>query len=233
MHLSKRLANLAQYVPAGKNVADIGTDHGYLPIFLATAGIAPRIIASDINPKPLASARDNIASYKLKNIDLRLGNGLAVLTPGEVEVIILAGMGGGTMQRILEAEPLVLDGLERLILQPMGDEKELRRWLIDHGWRISDENLLEEDGRIYLIIMAERGRENMPDQFLLEVGPRLLEKNHPLLDKHIARLEEKYLKVLTGLQVSSRPESRRKAKCIEEVLERIKEVRACQLPVRH
>ncbi|SHF34191.1 tRNA (adenine22-N1)-methyltransferase [Desulforamulus putei DSM 12395] len=217
--ISNRLKILANYVPGGSIVADIGTDHGYLPVYLVLTGISPRAIAADIRRGPLEAARANVHRYRaVDKIDLRLGNGLQVLRPGEADTIVIAGMGGGTIRDILQASPEVAAGARRLILQPMADEKELRQFLLQHGWTIVDETLLLEDGRLYLAVAAERGHEEIKDQLMLEIGPRLWEKRHPLLTEHLQRLRQKYRRVLEGLQQSSQPAAREKAAGIKERL---------------
>ncbi|AEF94695.1 protein of unknown function DUF633 [Desulfotomaculum nigrificans CO-1-SRB] len=226
--ISDRLKLLAGYVPPGSIMADIGTDHGYLPVYLIQQGICPRAVAADINQGPLQAARANVTQHGVADlIDLRLGNGLQVLDPGEVDTIVIAGMGGGTIRDILSDAPAVATAARRLILQPMADEAELRQYLVQNGWTIVDEDMLLEDGRLYIIVVAERGAERMPAPILLELGPRLVEKKHPLLPELINRLTAKYEKVLTGLAKSSQPEAKEKADRIREKLVHLKEVGTC------
>lgn len=225
INLSKRLKCLVQYVPQGSVVADIGTDHGYLPVYLVWQGICPGVIAADINRGPLEAARSNVQQRGVQHkIDLRLGNGLQVLKPGEAEVIVIAGMGGGTIRDILAASPQLAAQASRLILQPMADEKDLREYLLQHGWRLLDEEILLEDDRIYLVLVAERGREDLGNPILLEVGPRLLEKKHPLLKLYLHKLIEKYQRVLDGLQKSSREIAQTKAVLIKEKIAQLREI---------
>ncbi|GAB6158076.1 tRNA (adenine(22)-N(1))-methyltransferase TrmK [Desulfotomaculum varum] len=225
--LSQRLTTLANYIPAGSLVADIGTDHGYLPVYLVLTGRASRVIAADLRPGPLAAARATLQRYQTADrIRLRLGNGLQVLQPGEADVIVIAGMGGGTIRDILQASPAAAAAARRLILQPMADEAELRHYLISHGWTIADETLLLEDDRLYLVIVAEPGQEDIKDPLLLEVGPRLWEKKHPLLKEHIQRLLIKYAKVCRGLKQSSQPAARAKAHLIKEKMAALEKMAA-------
>ena len=226
--LSNRLKLLASYVPQESIIADIGTDHGYLPVYLVLKGICPRAVAADINQGPLEAARSNILEHKASGlIELRLGNGLEVLQPGEVETIVIAGMGGGTIRDILTASPEVAGTVKRLILQPMADEMELRQYLLKSGWTLREEDLLLEDGRLYVVMVAERGYEWVENPVLLELGPRLLEKKHPLLGLFIAKRKEKYHKILAGLAQSTLPEAREKAEGIRKKLQEIEGVEAC------
>lgn len=229
MELAKRLAALAAYVPAGSIAADIGTDHAYLPIFLVEEGICPRVIATDLNPGPFRSAGRKVEEHNLGNkIELRLGDGLKPLKPGEADVLVLAGMGGNTIREILAASPDVIKTVRRLVLQPMADPGDLRSWLAANGWKISDEELVEESGRIYVIITADPGREETADPLLLELGPRLLEKKDPLLITYMERIIDKYERILAGLAAARSEGAREKVRELEAKLARIREVAACR-----
>jgi tRNA (adenine22-N1)-methyltransferase len=116
-----------------------------------------------------------------EQISVRKGNGLAVIQPNEVEVITISGMGGGTMRDILSAGEDKLAGVSRLVLSPQGDSDQLRRWLLAHGWKIIDEDMLVEDERIYEFVVCERGDMVIEDPAVLEFGPFLLERKHPLI----------------------------------------------------
>lgn len=228
MKLAKRLAALAAHIPVGSVAADIGTDHACLPVFLIENGICARVIATELNYGPFQSASDKVAEHGLENrIDLRLGNGLSVLKPGEAGVAILAGMGGNTIREILEASPEVLKLTSRLVLQPMADPGDLRVWLVANGWKISDEELVEDDGRIYVIIVAEPGRENAVTPLLLELGPRLLEKKDPLFGIYLEMVINKYKKVLVGLSSSKNEAVREKSMELKAKIASIREVQKC------
>ena len=152
--LDKRLSAVAALVRQGSRLADIGTDHAYLPVHLVQAGVCPSAIASDIGAGPLDAARRTVTENGLSSeIALRLGNGLATVSAGEVEDIAIAGMGGETIVMILEAAPWVQDEGVRLILQPMTRAEDLRRWLLSHGFTILEEHLIT-DGRHLYPVMA-------------------------------------------------------------------------------
>jgi len=223
--LKDRLAAVARYVPGGAKVADIGTDHAYLPVHLVESGICNKVVATDISAGPLAAAARTVNEYKLgEKIELRRGNGLEALASGEVDVITITGMGGNAIKSMLDASPEVLAEVKRLILQPMGDEGELRVWLAGHGWKIADEVLVEEDGKLYAVVVAEPGQEKTQDPLLLEIGPRLVEKRDPLLSAYLAGLENKYLAILKGLARSRRREVAAKVVYCEKRLARIREM---------
>jgi len=228
MGLAKRLAALAECVPAGGIVADIGTDHAYLPIYLIEAGISKKVIATDLKPGPLESATRAVRERRLQDrIELRLGDGLKTLEPGEAEVLVLAGMGGNTIKEILAAAPAVLINVSRLVMQPMADAGDLRLWLAGNGWKIISEKLVEEDGRLYQIIVAEPGRELFNDKFYLELGPRLIEGRDPLLDTYLRKMIDQYERALAGVSSGKNKAAREKARRLEARLERIREVARC------
>ncbi len=228
MVLAKRLAAVVEYIPSGSIVADIGTDHAYLPIFLVETGKCPQVIATELNLGPYQSAGRTVEEFKLSDqIDLRLVDGLKALKPGEVDVLVLAGMGGNTIREILSMAPAVLDSVKRLVLQPMVDPGDLRTWLAAAGWKIIDEKLVEDDGRIYIIIVAEPGRENTKDLLLLELGPRLLEEKDPLLKPYLNNIANRVERVLDELAAAKSNAAIKKTIEMKEKLARIREVVDC------
>lgn len=225
MHLTKRLAAIADFIPPGAVVADIGTDHALLPIYLVEKGICPKIVATELNVKPYRSACMAVRLHGLGDkIVVRQGDGLHPLLPGEAEVIVLAGLGGNTIRQILTDAPEILARVRRLILQPMVDAGDLRLWLVENGCRLVDETLVEEGGHLYVILVAEPGRETVSDPLLLEIGPRLLEKRHSLLPAYLNKIKAEYQRVLNALARSRSPEAQEKAIKLSARLARVKEV---------
>ena len=141
-------------MPIGARVADIGTDHGHLPISLVRGKIATKVIACDINEKPLANAKDNIEKTGTENIELRLGDGLAPVKPGEVDYVIIAGMGGEVIAGILENCSFIKDESYALLLQPMTSADFLRKYLCENGYSFVSETAVAEGKRIYTVIKA-------------------------------------------------------------------------------
>lgn len=228
MELPKRLAALAAFIPHGSIAADIGTDHAYLPVFLVEQGICRLVIATDLREGPYRSAEHKIKEHALEErICLRMGDGLKPLKQGEVEVVVLAGMGGNTIREILSKSPETLAGIKRLVLQPMTDAGDLRTWLAANGWKFADEELVEDEGRLYVIIAAEQGLEVTHDPVYMELGPRLLEKKSPLLGRHLNSFLVKYERVQAGLALASDPAAKKKAMEIEAKLARLREVASC------
>ena len=158
--LSIRLQAIADLIPPRLAVADVGTDHGLLPIALMRRGTVKRVIAIDRRPTPLALATANIAAAGLsERIDLRLGDGIRALKPGEAAVAILAGLGCRTICRLIAAADTDGLGLCWLVLQPERDPWLLRAFLAGQGWRIEDEALVTDGGRLYTAIRAIRDQD--------------------------------------------------------------------------
>lgn len=206
MHLSARLFTLAGQVPDDTIVADIGTDHALLPLYLVSSGRCPRVVAVEAAEGPFNRAKEAIQAFGLEHsIDLRLGDGLSVIKPGEVDVVVIAGMGGGQMVSIMEKSPQVRATVRRWILQPMRGTAEVRKYLVQNGFRIVDEQLVRESRQIYEIIVSEPGYERVDDEIVLEVGPRLIERRDPLLKELIARQIQHYRRILLQIEAGQTP----------------------------
>lgn len=155
MMLDDRLMTIASFVRRQSRVADIGTDHGYLPVYLTENGLCRSVIATDVKSGPLKSAKDHVKQAGLQEkITLRLGDGLSVINPDEVEDIIIAGMGGETIVSLLDATPWIKDEKLRLILQPMTRTHELHRWLMQNGFVIQPERLVIDGHHMYPVMVA-------------------------------------------------------------------------------
>lgn len=162
----------AEMVRGGSRLADIGTDHGYLPIELCLSGKIPSAIACDINPLPLSSAEENIALYGLSGrIQTRLSDGLEGIDPGEADDIVIAGMGGELIRDILAAAPWVRDGTKRLILQPMTHHGDLTAWLYENGFEIVSQRAVTDAGKPYTALAARyTGEKRDCDTITATVG---------------------------------------------------------------
>lgn len=223
--LSERLAAIARRVPAGSTVADIGTDHAYLPVHLVGEGIARRAIAGEVGRGPYGTALDAVRTFGLdERIEVRLGDGLQVLSPGEADVVVMAGMGARTICGILAAGRPVLERLERLILQPMRDVPLVRRWLLENGWRLADEEMILEDGHYYVIIDSRPGREVIEDEVILELGPRLLEKRGVVFRGYLQKRLDEIKAVLKELQSARGKRGIKKISRLQREADIIKEV---------
>ena len=205
MQLDTRLAAIAAFVPHGTVLADIGGDHAYLAATLVMRGIAPRAVVGDLSAGACAAARRTTLAQRLtREIDVRQGDGLSVLTPGEAESIVIAGMGGTLIAEILAGAPAILSSVQTLVLQPMNGAAKLRRWLYTNNWDIVDETLARAGGHLYEIIRAEHGAAEMPDDVLLHIGAKLYEKRDPLLHEHIEGKIVKLTRVVEGMNASEK-----------------------------
>ncbi|OLS03360.1 tRNA (adenine(22)-N(1))-methyltransferase [Tissierella creatinophila] len=186
MNLSDRLIKIAGFIKKNTVVLDVGTDHGYIPIYLIENQISKKIIASDISPDSLNKTIELVKKKGLeKNIDSRLGDGLDVVNPFEVEGVIMAGMGGILIQNILEKNKEVTNSIDYFIFQPMIASKELRQYLSRNKFKIIDEELSKEGDKFYEILYVEKGFENPKEEIYYEISERLIEKKHPLLKEFI------------------------------------------------
>lgn len=225
VELSERLAAVARYVPSGAIIADIGTDHAYLPVHLVQAGVILKAVAVDVHQGPYDSALDTVKSCGLEEkITLHMGDGLQILSPGEVDVVVIAGMGGKTVCNILTAGKSVVDQLQRLVLQPMRDTFMVRCWLLENGWRIVDEEMVREGRHFYVIIVAEQGNERIQDHFMLEWGPRLLEKRDLVMYDYLQKRLMEIRSVLAEVDQVLSSAAREKAKKLREEEIKIEEV---------
>lgn len=215
MQLSKRLQSIADLVPANSKVADIGTDHGYIPIYLMRTQRANYCIASDINKGPLESAKRNMAKYQVKNIETRQGSGLQTITKDDqLDAFIIAGMGGYLIHDILKKDLDLVKGMKRIILQPQNNIPELRRYIHQIGFKIEQEVFLEEEGKYYNIIVAIPGQEKYEEAYEYVYGKYLLEHLTPLYKSWLIYKGEGYKKLIDKLEQSE----------AEQIKERIAEL---------
>ncbi|WP_035171815.1 tRNA (adenine(22)-N(1))-methyltransferase [Caldanaerobius polysaccharolyticus] len=179
--LSKRLTAIVQMVDRCKVVAEIGTDHGKIPAYLVSNAIAQKAVASDISLPSLKKAMALAKSMGIEQrVDFRLGDGLEVLKVGEADTIIIAGIGGDlTVNMLKEGKSVIQDSI--LILQPMKDDGLVRKYLVDTGYAIIGEDLVEDRHKIYAIIKAQKGHMEVERDILMEIGPILYAMRHPLL----------------------------------------------------
>ncbi len=185
--LSPRLQLIANKVLIGSFIADIGTDHAYIPIYLIQNGIALYAIASDVRHGPVDKANENVKKYQLEGkVDVRLGYGLEKILKDEVDTVIIAGMGGTLISEVLSAATPILKRINRLILQPMTGQDEVRKWLADNRFIILDEELVSEGEKIYNVIVAEHGEERIEKEVFYHIGKSLIAKKDPLLERLIS-----------------------------------------------
>ena len=156
LSLQPRLQAIAGLVPQGGRLADVGTDHAYLPISLLLGEKIPGAIATDIHPEPLERGRRTARAFGVEErISFRLCDGLSAVSAEEVDTVVIAGMGGETIAAILDAVPWSRE--KRVLLQPMSRAEFLRPWLAGHGWRVLGETLVRDKGHIYPILELSGG----------------------------------------------------------------------------
>jgi tRNA (adenine22-N1)-methyltransferase len=199
LKLSNRLQTVAEMLGEAAGVVDVGTDHGYLPAWLALCGTARRIVATDIREGPLRRARETAGEYGVSDrIEFIQTDGLDGVGADGLDTVILAGMGGETILRILEKAPWTRGRGVRCVLQPQTKTDLLTAWLARNGFRISDTALAEDDRRLYLIITAEAGETGA----FREPLELLRTKRDPLLPRYLAGLLVKTRRALDGLERS-------------------------------
>ncbi|MDO4912270.1 MAG: class I SAM-dependent methyltransferase [Lactobacillus sp.] len=209
--MDKRLSKLADFVTAGHRLADIGTDHAYLPIDLVKNNKIPFAIASDIAKGPLENAKEDIFQAGLSDkIETRLGAGLDTISEQDkIETVVIAGMGGKLIVEILEAARKRGLLFKELVLGPNIGEINVRTWLMKHHYQIVDEALLAQSGHRYEIIKANYGVTEPLSPKELYFGPKILaEKNAVFFEKWQA--QAKYLEnLLDKLNMAKKPDSAR------------------------
>lgn len=178
IQLSKRMDRLAGLVTAGNRLADVGTDHGYIPIALMQSGKIPSAIAMDINKGPLERAREHIREQHLDTyITTRLSDGLTFLQDDEADTVLIAGMGGALTVHILEGGAHCLASVKELILQPQSEIWLVREWLCEHGYKITDEDIVLDEGKYYPMMRVVHGSMELPARGELEYGNPALQRS--------------------------------------------------------
>lgn len=222
MNIGDRLEAIGKLVPQGCVLADIGTDHAYLPVWLLEQGKIASAIAGDIAEGPCLAAKNTVSMHGMKGkVEVRLGSGLKVLQAGEADCIAIAGMGASTMMEILEADmPLAVEA-KRLVLQPMAGAASLRKWLIQNGWHIVAEDLVADGRHLYEIMAVERGESEAFSDAALEIGPSLIEAKHPLLAQQFARQINNYKKLLANMGKSEQARASEKYIAWEKLVQEL------------
>lgn len=229
MKLSPRLQAIADFVPQNSIVADIGTDHGYIPRYLIEENISKMVIATDVSQGSLDKTIKYINESIFDNvITARLGDGLDVIKPFEVDTVVIAGMGGLLIRDILSKNRKVTNSINNFILQPMVASKELREYLLKNGYTIVDEELVNEEDKYYEIIFAKAGKELIEKEMYFEISKRLIDKKHPLLKELINTRIESTKNILRELSdkdtIKSRERIEELKKNLEDYMEVFKEI---------
>ena len=222
--LSNRLVTVASLVTKGNVLADVGTDHGYIPIYLLQKEQIPRAIAMDINAGPLDCAKEHIAQFGLGDyIETRLSDGVDALVPGEADSILIAGMGGGLVLHILSDGEAVCRQAKELILQPQSELERVRAYLWMNGYVILEENMVLEDEKFYPMMRVQYqgiSDEMSADNALLcRYGKGLLEAAHPVLLQYLEREKRVYSDIKKNLEKTELSEkTKERLMEVEEIL---------------
>ncbi|WP_324254021.1 class I SAM-dependent methyltransferase [Paenibacillus sp. 1001270B_150601_E10] len=245
--ISRRLQCIADLVPQGSKVADIGSDHALLPAYLVKEGIVTFSIAGEVNKGPYEAALRQVKGTLIEDkVSVRLGDGLAVIKPGEVDCITIAGMGGSLIASILNADKAKLEGVNTLILQPNVGEEFVRRWLSENGWLLQEEHILEEDGKIYEILLASKvdsdtfmkeeqhlyqdqplGTLTLDRSWLMQLGPYLVRQPDEVLIKKWSNEIRKQERILSTMAATNSNEVKEKREHFEAYKRALEEIVAC------
>ena len=220
VQLSRRLKAIADMVTEGNRLVDVGCDHGYLPVYLMLNHKIPGAIATDVGKGPLARAQEHITQYGMsKYIEARLCDGLQGVRAGEGDTLVIAGMGGPLMERILNDGRSVWDDFQEMILQPQSDIPHFRHFLLENGFHIIEEEMILEDGKFYPIMKVKRNTETEPEVWSAQeemFGKILRERKHPVLEKFLERELRIHGEILEKLKNASGETAIDRKKEVEE-----------------
>ena len=220
MQISKRLQRVAAQVQSGGVVADIGCDHGFTSIYLIENHLAKHVIAMDINEGPLERAKEHIKQFQMEEtISIRLSDGAKELSPGEVDSILISGMGGGLICKILQDSKDVIMSAEELILSPQSENYLVRQLLHEMGFFIEREEMLVDQGKYYNIIHAVKGKQHFlsPEEYIY--GKYLIEHKDTVLFTFLEKEQKRVKAILKGMGGKKLSEgSARQKKELEEQL---------------
>lgn len=217
--LSERLRLISSFVPEGKRLADIGTDHGYVPVYLVYNGIIPSAIAMDINPGPLRKAQENVDFYGTGDkIELRLSDGMEKLKENEADTVIIAGMGGRLIKRIMDNAKDICRSINEFILSPHSEIEVVRQYLMENGYEIIREQMIFDDGKYYTVMKAVHGKMEFGSVEELLYGKKLLENKDRVLKEYLTKEREKFKLILNKLSGNSEGILRRRAQVEESIM---------------
>lgn len=227
MIISKRLKAIANFVPQNSILGDIGTDHGYLPVYLIENNISKKVIATDISKNSLEKTIDIVKVKELKErIDTRLGDGLEVIRPFEIDTVVISGMGGLLIIDILEGNKDITNSITNFIFQPNIASKELREYLYENSFEIIDEKLVYESNKFYETIYAKRGKSYLRKDIYLEIGEQLIINKDPLLAKYIKNKINLYQNIIKELKDKDTEKSKERHVELTNKTNNLKEVLA-------
>ena len=225
MKLSKRLQAIANFIPSNSIVADIGTDHGYIPLYLIENQISKLVIASDVSQGSLNKTINYIHELRLQDkIIPRLGDGIQVIKPFEVDTVVMAGMGGLLIRDIMENDKSLTNSINCFVLQPMIASKELREYLINNNFKIMDEDLVKEENKYYEILFVKKGKECIDKEIYYEIGKNIVYNKHPLVREYIEYKIDYATKIMINLENETSEKSQARYEELSKLISQYKEV---------
>lgn len=226
MKLSERLKMVVSFVEEGSRVADIGTDHGYVPITLAEEGKVSSALAMDVRPGPLERAQTHIRRHGLeKIIETRLSDGVRELKDGEADTVIIAGMGGELVIHIMEDGKRLWQQIEHWILSPQSELDKVRDYLAANGFSIQREEMLQEEGKYYVVMDVVRGEMEVLKPWESLYGPCLIRNRHPVLKGFLDKEEQLLGRIAMGLEGQEGESAKKRAEELKTQLTWIKEAK--------
>ena len=225
-YMTPRLLAVAELVKKTYSVADIGTDHAYVPMYLILSGKCEKALAMDINIGPLLRAEENVRKFALEEkIFTRLSNGLENISDGEVDTVVIAGMGGILINNIIENDKERLTSIKRFVLQPMTAVEETRKYLSKNDFVIENERLAKEGDKIYTIISAVRGEMKTEKEIYFHIGKSLIENKDKFLSELIDGKIYEYEKAVNSIQNTDNEEAKKRAEYFMELLTDLKNLK--------
>ena len=224
--MTPRLLTVAELVKKTHSVADIGTDHAYVPVHLVLSGCCEKALAIDINCGPLMRAQENIIKFSLQDkITTRLSDGLKSVEDGEADTVVIAGMGGILINNIIENDKNRLTSVKRFVLQPMTAVEETRRYLSQNGFMIENERLAKEGDKIYTVISAVPGEMKIEKEVYYYIGKMLLESKDKFLPELIDGKIYEYEKAVNSIKNTENENAKKRAKYFMELLCDLRELK--------
>ncbi len=224
--MTPRLLTVAELVKKSYAVADIGTDHAYVPAYLILSGKCEKALAMDINNGPLLRAEENIKKFSLESrISTRLSDGLKNISNGEVDTVIIAGMGGILINNIIENDIDRLTSVKQFVLQPMTAVEETRKYLSENGFMIEDERLAKEGDKIYTVISAVPGKMEIEKEIYFYIGKSLIKNKDKFLPELIDGKIYEYEKAVNSIRNTKNETAKKRAQYFIELLTELKEMK--------
>jgi tRNA (adenine22-N1)-methyltransferase len=226
MKLTPRLEKIASMIPKCQCVGDVGTDHAYIPVALVERHVVEKAIASDVVDGPVRNARKTVDRYGVsEDVEVRKGSGLEPYQVGEIQGVIIAGMGGALIADIIEAEYDLAQSLDFMILQPMIGQEVLRAYLESHNFKIVEEHIETEGDKFYEVIKVEPGSMTIDDPLLYEIGPLLSRQDDDKVKGFLSFKLKKYQKIYKSITENSSEDNKEfldgiehKIKILEELI---------------